>query len=111
MLLKHHPSVVHPNKISYHPRRTPSHIAIESHFVSACSPQLDTVHHNPLSPNMQEVKGNIDKLRSPVDSALSHRDKVVPGAWPLEGQRIQETAGLLSLNWDKLNKLYQDRQK
>ncbi|XP_049919112.1 dystrophin isoform X5 [Epinephelus moara] len=36
---------------------------------------------------------------------------MVSGARPLEGQRIQETATLLNTNWDKLNKLYQDRLK
>ncbi|XP_030603146.1 dystrophin isoform X3 [Archocentrus centrarchus] len=60
---------------------------------------------------LKEVKGNIDKLRDPVDRALTHRDKMVSGAWPLEGQKIQETTGLLSINWEKLNKLHQDRQK
>uniref|UniRef100_A0A4W6EUE2 Dystrophin n=1 Tax=Lates calcarifer TaxID=8187 RepID=A0A4W6EUE2_LATCA len=53
----------------------------------------------------------IDKLRGPVEGALSRREEMVKVARPLEGQRIQETATLLSTNWDKLNKLYQDRLK
>lgn len=60
---------------------------------------------------LKEVKASIDKLRGPVERALAHRDHVVSGARPLEGQRIQESAALLQANWDKLNKLYQDRQK
>lgn len=60
---------------------------------------------------LKEVKASVDKLCGPVERALAHRDHVVSGARPLEGQRIQETATLLQTNWDKLNKLYQDRQK
>ncbi|GLD50638.1 dystrophin isoform X1, partial [Lates japonicus] len=60
---------------------------------------------------LKEVKGSIDKLRGPVEGALSRREEMVRGARPLEGQRVQETATLLSTNWDKLNKLYQDRLK
>uniref|UniRef100_A0A673BFA0 Dystrophin n=1 Tax=Sphaeramia orbicularis TaxID=375764 RepID=A0A673BFA0_9TELE len=60
-------------------------------------------------PHKQEVKGSIDKLRGPVEGALARREEMALGARPLEGQRIQETAGLLSTNWEKLNKLYQDR--
>uniref|UniRef100_A0A7N6BWN2 Dystrophin n=1 Tax=Anabas testudineus TaxID=64144 RepID=A0A7N6BWN2_ANATE len=37
--------------------------------------------------------------------------EMVAGARPLEGQRIKESSALLSTNWDKLNKLYQDRLK
>uniref|UniRef100_A0A673BG93 Dystrophin n=1 Tax=Sphaeramia orbicularis TaxID=375764 RepID=A0A673BG93_9TELE len=58
---------------------------------------------------LKEVKGSIDKLRGPVEGALARREEMALGARPLEGQRIQETAGLLSTNWEKLNKLYQDR--
>lgn len=61
--------------------------------------------------NIQEVKGGINKLQDPVEGALARREEMVSGARPLEGQRIQETATLLSTNWDKLNKLYQDRLK
>uniref|UniRef100_A0A8D3EGG4 Dystrophin n=1 Tax=Scophthalmus maximus TaxID=52904 RepID=A0A8D3EGG4_SCOMX len=43
--------------------------------------------------------------------ALALREEMVSSARPLEGQRIQETAALLGTNWDKLNKLYQDRLK
>lgn len=53
----------------------------------------------------------MEKLRGPVEVALTRREEMVSGARPLEGQRIQETAGLLGANWDKLNKLYQDRLK
>ncbi|XP_030010417.1 dystrophin isoform X9 [Sphaeramia orbicularis] len=60
---------------------------------------------------LKEVKGSIDKLRGPVEGALARREEMALGARPLEGQRIQETAGLLSTNWEKLNKLYQDRMK
>ncbi|TMS11567.1 Dystrophin [Larimichthys crocea] len=58
-----------------------------------------------------EVKVSIDKLRGPVEGALARREEMVSGARPLEGQRIQESATLLNTNWDKLNKLYQDRLK
>ncbi|CAN9498333.1 unnamed protein product [Ophioblennius macclurei] len=60
---------------------------------------------------LKEVKGNIDKLLGPVEGALARREEMVSSARPLEGQRIQESATLLSTNWDKLNKLYQDRLK
>uniref|UniRef100_A0A7N8X944 Dystrophin n=1 Tax=Mastacembelus armatus TaxID=205130 RepID=A0A7N8X944_9TELE len=58
---------------------------------------------------LKEVKGSIDKLQGPVKGALARREEMVATARPLEGQRIRETAALLSTNWDKLNKLYQDR--
>lgn len=61
--------------------------------------------------NKQEVKGSIDKLQGPVVGALARREEMVSGARPLEGQKIQETSTLLNTNWDKLNKLYQDRLK
>ncbi|XP_013770092.1 dystrophin-like [Pundamilia nyererei] len=61
--------------------------------------------------NYYDVKGNIDKLRGPVDGVLAHRKEMMSGARPLEGQRIQESVNLLSINWGKLNKLYQDRLK
>lgn len=64
-----------------------------------------------LCHNQQEVKGSIDLLQGPVEEALARREEMVSRALPLEGQRIQETATLLSTNWDKLNKLYQDRLK
>lgn len=60
---------------------------------------------------VQEVKEDIAKLQGPVEAALSRREEVMSEARPLEGQRIQETATVLSTNWDKLNKLYQDRLK
>ncbi|XP_034461360.1 dystrophin isoform X13 [Hippoglossus hippoglossus] len=60
---------------------------------------------------LKEGKESIDKLRGPVEGALAHREEMVLSARPLEGQRIQETASLLSTNWDKLNKLYLDRLK
>ncbi|XP_047432918.1 dystrophin isoform X3 [Mugil cephalus] len=60
---------------------------------------------------LKEVKGNAEKLRGPVEGALARREEMVKGARPVEGQRIQETATLLNTNWDKLNKLYQDRLK
>ncbi|XP_035481958.2 dystrophin isoform X3 [Scophthalmus maximus] len=60
---------------------------------------------------LKEVKGSVDKLRGPVEGALALREEMVSSARPLEGQRIQETAALLGTNWDKLNKLYQDRLK
>ncbi|XP_076736198.1 dystrophin isoform X5 [Maylandia zebra] len=60
---------------------------------------------------LKDVKGNIDKLRGPVDGVLAHRKEMMSGARPLEGQRIQESVNLLSINWGKLNKLYQDRLK
>uniref|UniRef100_A0A671Z322 Dystrophin n=1 Tax=Sparus aurata TaxID=8175 RepID=A0A671Z322_SPAAU len=50
-------------------------------------------------------------LQGPVVGALARREEMVSGARPLEGQRIQESATLLNTNWDKLNKLYQDRLK
>lgn len=60
---------------------------------------------------LKEVKGSIDKLQGPVEGALAKKEEMVQGARPMEGQRIHETAGLLSNNWEKLNKLYQDRLK
>uniref|UniRef100_A0A671Z343 Dystrophin n=1 Tax=Sparus aurata TaxID=8175 RepID=A0A671Z343_SPAAU len=57
------------------------------------------------------TSGSIDKLQGPVVGALARREEMVSGARPLEGQRIQESATLLNTNWDKLNKLYQDRLK
>ncbi|XP_010793995.1 dystrophin-like [Notothenia coriiceps] len=60
---------------------------------------------------LKEVKASIEELRGPVEGALARREEMVSGARPLEGQRIQETASLLNTNWDKLNKLHQDRLK
>ncbi|KAK7893275.1 hypothetical protein WMY93_022427 [Mugilogobius chulae] len=60
---------------------------------------------------LSEVKGSIEKLQGPVSGALAKREEMVQGARPMEAQRIQETASLLNTNWDKLNKLYQDRLK
>ncbi|XP_076017960.1 dystrophin isoform X2 [Genypterus blacodes] len=58
---------------------------------------------------LKDVKGSIDKLRGPVEGALVRREEMLAMARPLEGQKIQESAGLLGTNWDKLNKLYHDR--
>ncbi|XP_028324112.1 dystrophin isoform X3 [Gouania willdenowi] len=58
---------------------------------------------------LKEVKEVIDKLKSPVDQTLTRKSEMMMGVRPREGQRIQETATLLGTNWDKLNKLYQDR--
>ncbi|KAM6958012.1 dystrophin isoform 1-T1 [Tautogolabrus adspersus] len=60
---------------------------------------------------LKEVKGSIDQLRGPVEGALARREETLSAARPLEGQRIQESASLLNTNWDKLNKLQQDRLK
>ncbi|KAM6893658.1 dystrophin [Xenentodon cancila] len=60
---------------------------------------------------LKEVKEDISNLQGPVEGALSYREEMMAGARPLEGQRIQETTTVLSTNWDKLNKLYQDRFK
>lgn len=57
------------------------------------------------------MKESIDTLKGPVGEALARREEMASGARPTEGQRIQETATLLSTNWDKLNKLHQDRLK
>lgn len=59
----------------------------------------------------QEVKASIDKLHHPVEEALARKEEIFSNARPLEAQKIQETANLLNTNWDKLNKLYQDRLK
>lgn len=68
--------------------------------------------HTSLCPlDKQEVKASVDELRRPVEEALARREEMVSNARPLEAQKIQETAGLLNTNWDKLNKLYQDRLK
>ncbi|XP_033837659.2 dystrophin isoform X13 [Periophthalmus magnuspinnatus] len=60
---------------------------------------------------LSEVKASIDQLQAPVEGALARREEMVQGARPMEAQRIQDTAALLGTNWDKLNKLYQDRLK
>ncbi|XP_034030182.1 dystrophin isoform X5 [Thalassophryne amazonica] len=60
---------------------------------------------------LKKVMGSINKLRDPVEGALARRGEIVAGARHLESHRIQENASLLSTNWDKLNKLYQDRMK
>lgn len=49
------------------------------------------------------------QLRRPLKETLGRKEEMVSQARPLEGQKIQETAELLAANWDKLNKLYQDR--
>lgn len=59
----------------------------------------------------QEVKESIDTLKGPVGEALARREQMLSGARATEGQRIQDTTSLLSTNWDKLNKLHQDRFK
>nr|XP_049609340.1 dystrophin isoform X5 [Syngnathus scovelli] len=58
---------------------------------------------------LKEVKGIIDKLRGPVEVALSRRQEAASSARPMQGQRIHESATLLGTNWDKLNKLHKDR--
>ncbi|XP_077439439.1 dystrophin isoform X3 [Vanacampus margaritifer] len=58
---------------------------------------------------LKEVKAIIDKLRSPVETALSRKKEAAAGARPLQGQRIHESAALLGNNWDKLSKLHKDR--
>ncbi|XP_075333549.1 dystrophin isoform X3 [Odontesthes bonariensis] len=60
---------------------------------------------------LKEVKENIQTQKGPVEGALACREEMRSCARPLESQRIQETATLLSTNWDKLNKLYLDRLK
>lgn len=55
------------------------------------------------------MKESIDALKGPVGKALARREEVASGARPTEAQRVQEAADLLSSNWDKLNKLHQDR--
>lgn len=61
------------------------------------------------SMSLQDVGENTAVLRGPVEAALARREEVVVGARPLEAQRIRETAGLLSSNWDKILKQHQDR--
>ncbi|XP_072225563.1 dystrophin isoform X2 [Leuresthes tenuis] len=60
---------------------------------------------------LKEVKENIQTQKGPVEGALACREEMRSCARPLESQKIQETATLLSTNWDKLNKLYLDRLK
>ncbi|TNM94219.1 hypothetical protein fugu_002395 [Takifugu bimaculatus] len=60
---------------------------------------------------LKEVKESIDGLKGPVGEALARREQMLSGARATEGQRIQDTTSLLSTNWDKLNKLHQDRFK
>ncbi|XP_056882091.1 dystrophin isoform X5 [Takifugu flavidus] len=60
---------------------------------------------------LKEVKESIDALKGPVGEALARREQMLSGARATEGQRIQDTTSLLSTNWDKLNKLHQDRFK
>lgn len=57
----------------------------------------------------QEVDASVGRLRRPLEDALGRKEEMVSQARPLEGQKVQETAELLATNWDKLNKLYQDR--
>ncbi|KAG7253849.1 hypothetical protein CRUP_037383, partial [Coryphaenoides rupestris] len=70
-------------------------------FKRHCLPQQDVC--------IKEAKASIDKLCGPVGEALGRRDEMVSGARPLEAQKIHDTALLLKTNWDKLNKLHQDR--
>ncbi|XP_061160323.1 dystrophin isoform X5 [Syngnathus typhle] len=58
---------------------------------------------------LKEVKAIIDKLRGPVEVALSRRQEAASAARPMQGQRIHERATFLGTNWDKLNKLHKDR--
>ncbi|XP_037130222.1 dystrophin isoform X11 [Syngnathus acus] len=58
---------------------------------------------------LKEVKAIVDKLRGPVEVALSRRQEAASAARPMQGQRIHESATLLGTNWDKLNKLHKDR--
>ncbi|XP_019712980.1 dystrophin-like [Hippocampus comes] len=58
---------------------------------------------------LKEVRAIIDKLRAPVEAALSRRQEVAATARPLEGQRIHQSATQLGTNWDKLNKLHKER--
>ncbi|XP_051915019.1 dystrophin isoform X6 [Hippocampus zosterae] len=58
---------------------------------------------------LKEVRAIIDKLRAPVEAALSRRQEVAAAARPLEGQRIHQSANQLGTNWDKLNKLHKER--
>ncbi|KAM9828919.1 dystrophin isoform 2-T2 [Syngnathus typhle] len=58
---------------------------------------------------LKEVKAIIDKLRGPVEVALSRRQEAASAARPMQGQRIHESATFLGTNWDKLNKLHKDR--
>lgn len=55
------------------------------------------------------MDASVGRLRRPLKEALGRKEEMVSQARPLEGQKIQETAELLAANWDKLNKLYQDR--
>ncbi|XP_075905519.1 dystrophin isoform X3 [Nelusetta ayraudi] len=58
---------------------------------------------------LEEVDASVGRLRRPLKEALGRKEEMVSQARPLEGQKIQETAEQLAANWDKLNKLYQDR--
>lgn len=65
--------------------------------------------HSDLLSRQQEVDASIGRLRRPVEDALGRKEKMLTQARPLEGQKVREMAELLAANWDKLNKLYQDR--
>ncbi|XP_067116720.1 dystrophin isoform X2 [Osmerus mordax] len=59
---------------------------------------------------LQEVQQSVEKLSPPVEGALARREEVVSQARPGEGRRVQEAALLLSINWDKLKQLLNDRR-
>ncbi|KAG5833362.1 hypothetical protein ANANG_G00275140 [Anguilla anguilla] len=59
---------------------------------------------------LQDVKVKLEKLQPPVEGAQARKGDVLHSATPQEIQHVQETLLLLSTNWEKVNKLYRDRQ-
>lgn len=87
---------------------SPCTSGVSYHQLVKLHSSVSSTRPSPRCLHPQEVRGNIDRLQPQVEAS---REEMVSAARPLEAQRIQETASLLKTNWDKLNRLYQDRLK
>ncbi|XP_015219666.1 dystrophin isoform X7 [Lepisosteus oculatus] len=59
---------------------------------------------------LKDAKVSLTKLAGPVGNAQSRRSAVLQNASPVEYSHIQDSARQLDTNWEKVNKLYKDRQ-
>ncbi|KAJ8253066.1 hypothetical protein GJAV_G00208740 [Gymnothorax javanicus] len=59
---------------------------------------------------LKDVKLKLEKLQPPVEGAQARKADILLSAAPQEIQHVQDRLQLLSTNWDKVNKLYRDRQ-
>lgn len=59
---------------------------------------------------LQKIKDNLEGYSGQIEVLLSKKTTVLKSATPGEAERIQEKLTQLMYQWEKVNKMYQDRQ-